>query len=43
MLYVVTPKRVAALLKIKLREVLNTISLQYMSHNDFSYDASNQA
>jgi len=33
--YVVTAKIVAALLKIKLREVLNTISLKYMSHNDF--------
>lgn len=41
MLYVVTAKRVAALPNIKLREVLNTISLKYMSHNDFSYDARN--
>jgi hypothetical protein len=35
MLYVVTAKRVAALLKIKLREVPNIISLKYFSHNDF--------
>jgi len=40
MLYVVTAKRVAALLKVKLRELLNTVSLKCMSHNDFSYDAS---